>query len=715
MRLPTQILLLGAILTNGARANDNAPAVEPTAAPKPAAPNVVASDSEVVQLEPVRVTADIWETPLEKISASVSVYDGTQLAAEGVRHFGDLVNQIPNLTYTGGSSRPRYFQIRGVGENSQFEGESPDSSVRFLVDDLDFTGVGTIGSTFDVRQVEVLRGPQAGAFGANAAGGVIRLVTNEPTPYWTGVVEGSAGTDNLREGGFAVGGPLLENDPEKLMVRLAVQQHLSDGFRRNATVGRDDTNGRDELVSRLKAIFNANESWRWDATAFYADADNGYDEFALDNNGETTFSDRPGFDRQESRAGSLRGTYSGSPDVVVSTVTSGSWTDSVYSYDEDWTPASYASFAELRRDRESYSQELRADSALEEDALGWVDRWTVGAYFSRLDETSAFGRNGATSVATDYSADNFAVFGQVAHDFSKRTRLIVGLRAEHVKQHSAVDDGANGTVEFRPSFDDTLVGGKVTLERDVSERVVGFVSAALGYKAGGVAVDPNIDPLVDPLTFESETLLNFETGVRGNWFDERLTGEVTVFYLIREDTQVRGSDGQAAEFRYYTDNGGEARVAGLESALTYRFADTWSVYGSLALLDSERDGFQPSNPGNAFRPARELAATPNFGYTIGMRRSVVKGWFGNLELTGRDAYFESDGNDEERDAYAVVNASVGYALRGWAVSLWVRNLLDEQYAKRVFFFGNEDPLYIPTRYESLADPRQVGVSAAYRF
>ena len=82
-----------------------------------------------------------------------------------------MINAIPNLTWTGGTSRPRYIQIRGIGENSQFEGETPDSTVRFLVDDLDFTGVGTIGNLFDVQQVEVLRGPQAGAFGANAAGG----------------------------------------------------------------------------------------------------------------------------------------------------------------------------------------------------------------------------------------------------------------------------------------------------------------------------------------------------------------------------------------------------------------------------------------------------------------------------------------------------------------------------------------------------------------
>jgi outer membrane receptor protein involved in Fe transport len=718
MRLPTQILLLGAILTNGARATITAPAVEPTAAPKPAATALSdASDSEVVRLEPVRVTADIWETPLEKISASVSVYDGERLASEGARHFGDLANQIPNLTFTGGSSRPRYFQIRGIGENSQFEGETPDSAVRFVVDDLDFTGIGTIGSTFDVGQVEVLRGPQAGAFGANAAGGVIRLVTNDPTPYWTGVVEGSAGEDNLREGGFAVGGPLLENDPEKLMVRLAVQQHASDGFRKNVFLGRDDTNARDELLARLKVTFNANESWRWDATAFFADADNGYDEFALDNNGTKTFSDEPGFDTQRSRAGSLRGTYSGSPDVRFTTVSSGTWTDSNYAYDNDWAaPGAYWWFTDLARERRTLAQELRFDSALEEDALGWIDRWTVGAYFSRLEEDSVWSvfDTGAPLFRqlTDYEADNVSLFGQIAHDITSRTRVILGLRVERVDQRSAVDSDDDGAANFTPRFDDTLFGGKLTLEHDLAESRVVFASVARGYKAGGVSVDPNIDPLVDPLTFESETLWNYEAGVRGGWFDGRVTGELTAFYLMRSDTQVRGSDGNAGAFRYYTDNGGDSEVYGLESAFTYRFADAWTLHGSLALMQSERDGFTPSNPANPFRPSRELAATPSYGYTIGVRYRAPRGWFGNLELVGRDEYFESDGNDEKRDAYAVVNGSLGYAWREWTVSMWARNLLDEAYAKRVFNFDNG---FGAQRYESRADPRQLGVSAAYRF
>jgi len=50
--------------------------------------------------------------------------------------------------------------------------------------------------------------------------------------------------------------------------------------------------------------------------------------------------------------------------------------------------------------------------------------------------------------------------------------------------------------------------------------------------------------------------------------------------------------------------------------------------------------------------------------------------------------------------------------REWTFTLWGKNLLNERYEKRVFFFGNEDPEYIVDAcYEDRADPRQLGVSA----
>jgi iron complex outermembrane receptor protein len=679
-------------------------------------------ETSPVKLDPVRVTADLWESPLARIPASVTVHDETALRVGAVRHFGDLVDQIPNLTWTGGSSRPRHLQIRGIGENSQFEGETPDSAVRFVVDDLDFTGLGTIGSTFDVSQAEVLRGPQAGAFGANAAGGVVRLVTNAPTPFWTGRAEATIGEDDLRTAGFAIGGPLVADRPEQFMMRLAVQQGTSDGFRRNLTLGRD-TNARDEFTARLRFTWNPSESWRWEAAMLVADFNNGYDEFALDNNGTNTFSDQPGRDEQESFAASLRGAYTGWEGVRFSTVTSGARTRSVYSYDDDWTAASYMGFSDLARTRWVVNQELRLDSEPGQTE-GWASRWTLGAFFSDTEEFSRYANTDPWNIRglrTVYRAENTALFGQVAHDFTPRTRLVAGLRVERIEldgagtktRYRASTDSFDPVVVIAPSFGDTLVGGKLTLEHDLSDHELAFFSLTRGYKAGGINVDARIDIGTDPLTYTTETLWNWEAGLRGHWADQRLTGEVTAFYTQRQDTQVRDSAGFGGSYRFFTDNGDEAHVYGLEAAGAYALTRAWSVRGSLALMRSKLESFTLGN-GNS-GGGRVLANTPRYGYTLGLRYEEGRGFFGSADLVGRAEQFDSNNQNEARRPFRIINASLGHAWDRWTVTFWAKNLFDEEYDRRVYFFGNEDPDYIETRYENRADPRQFGVTAAWRF
>ncbi len=697
--------------------------LSPMRAQSPARPATNSVATAPVSLEPVRVTADLWESPLERIPASVSVIGEDALRAAAVRHFGDLADQIPNLTWTGGTSRPRYFQIRGIGENSQYEGETPDSTVRFLVDDLDFTGLGTLGGTFDVRQVEVLRGPQAGAFGANAAGGLVRLVTNAPTSHWSGQIEGSVGTDQLRAGGVAIGGPLLAARPDRLMARLAIHQHVSDGFRRNVTLNRD-TNARDEFTARLRLIFNATPAWRWESAVLLSELDNGFDEFALDNNGRRTYSDQPGRDEQESLAGSLRGTFTGLAGARLTTVTTGTAVDSIYGYDDDWTAASYQGFSDLRRERTVFTQELRLDSTLTRDALGWIDRWTLGAYFARTEEESGYTNEDPENLRglrTTYTAANTALFGQVAHNLSAHTRLIIGLRAEFLELEGGgtrtrfrkVSRTTDPTVSFQPVFSDTLLGGKITLEHNLSARHLAFASVSRGYKGGGINLDARISPPADPLTYDTETLWNTEFGVRGHWLEQRLVGEFTVFHLQRRATQVRDSAGFGGSYRFFTDNANRAKVYGLEASGSFALTRQWSLHGSIARMESSLDRFVLAN-GNT-GGGRPLANTPRHGHTVGARFRAPAGFFANAELVARAQQFDSNTQHEARRAFRVVNATLGYAWQSWTVTLWGRNVFDRRYEKRVFFFGNEDPDYLETRYEDRADPRQVGVTIGYQF
>lgn len=690
------------------------------------------TDEEILVLEPVIVTGYLWESELQSVAGSVSVLDERQLQLNGRQHFEDVINTIPNVTWTGGSSRPRYIQIRGIGENSQFEGETPDSAVRFLVDDLDVTGVGTIGNLFDVSQVEVLRGPQAGAFGVNVSGGVIKIVTNDPTPYWTGQIEQTIGNDELWETGIALGGPLLKNDPEQLSFRFSAHNLSRNGFRRNRTLNKDDTNERDEFTTRLKVRWLANDDLQLDGSLLYADFDNGYDEFTLNNSRTSTFSDQPGRDEQENLGTSLKAIYSGLDPVEVTYTTGYVNTDSFYSFDGDWgagpgEPAPFGStydgFLEIDRERDVFTQDLRFDSVDDEDALGFIDRWTTGIYFEQLDENTV--TTGFGDFETDYESNTFSLYGQGTHLFSRQTRVTLGLRAEYFDLETTNIDGFRSDVDF----DDWLFGGKLTLEHDFSEDQIAFASITRGYKAGGANIYPFLEVPPFPEKYETEDLWNYEIGLHSTFLDGRMKSRITLFFLDRDNAQLRDSAGEGIGFTYFTTNGEGAQHYGLEAESTFFIDQNWSLDIALGLLETNRDryeitvfdedldpGLDPDDVNDLVQESigsRDLANAPSYTYTARLNYQPADGFFAGIEVVGSDDYFESNSHDEKRDAYVVVNGSIGYRWRQWTLTLWTRNLFDEEYAERVFFFNNTDFSDVDTRYEAPAAPRTYGVTANY--
>ena len=669
-----------------------------------------AEEEIVTELPPIIVTGDIWDSELQQSTASITVLDSERLKYSGTQHFSDLINTIPNMSWSASSSRPRYIQIRGIGENSQFEGETPDSSVRFIVDDLDFTGLGTIGNLFDTQQVEILRGPQAGAFGVNAAGGVVKIVTNNPTSFWTGQSEGSLGNDSLLAGGFAIGGPLLENDPEQMTFRFSLYQLQQDGFRDNKFLGKNDTNERDEFNTRLKIRWIANEDWQWDATLFYADTNNGYDEWTLDNTRFDTFSDYLGRDEQESFAASLRGNWTSLDNVEVTTITSLTDTESLNSFDGDWAnpvdkPLTYSGFLATNRQRLRWSEEIRFDSVEKEDAYGFIDRWTTGIYFEEFREDTSY--NGYYAGDTHYETHTLSFYGQGVHLFDADTRLTLGLRTEKYNLDTVVDyeDPSFLQTDNNPSFDDWLFGGKITLEHNLSNSSSTFASITKGYKAGGVNIFPGLEENF-ATSYNTEDLWNYELGLRSNLLQGALLSQITLFYLDRENAQLRSSAGVGVDFTYGTTNAGDATHYGAELESTWFINKNWSISAGIGLLDTELDS-----------SSVELSSAPSHTYNARIDYISNNGFFANLEVTGSDEFFESNNPDNRdqriRTAFTVFNAALGYRYENWTLTLWGRNLFDEEYEKRVFFFANEGPNYNSARYENPSDPVQFGATLNY--
>ncbi len=173
------------------------------------------------ELFEILITSGLREQKLSDQPLSASVQTQQKIEDRGSSHFEELLPTIPNTLFSGETSRPRYVQLRGIGERSEYTG-APNASVGMLIDDIDFSGIGMIGSLLDVKQVEVLRGPQGTRYGANALAGLINISTNDPTSTPEYQFEFSAGEDDLHEFKAVASGPLsIENS---LNYRLAVSQ-----------------------------------------------------------------------------------------------------------------------------------------------------------------------------------------------------------------------------------------------------------------------------------------------------------------------------------------------------------------------------------------------------------------------------------------------------------------------------------------------------------
>jgi len=86
-------------------------------------------------IEEIVVRASYRDTALNQNDGSILVIDEDRLDGEPMKHFEQLSFLIPNLNFSASDSRPRYFQIRGIGERSGYEG-TPNSSVGFMIDDM---------------------------------------------------------------------------------------------------------------------------------------------------------------------------------------------------------------------------------------------------------------------------------------------------------------------------------------------------------------------------------------------------------------------------------------------------------------------------------------------------------------------------------------------------------------------------------------------------
>lgn len=656
-------------------------------------------------IEEIVVTADLREESTMNVAASVSIVGEAVIADRAAEHFEDIINAVPNVNFASGSNRARFFQIRGIGERSQFINPI-NPSVGVLIDDVDFSGAGTVATMMDVSQVEVLRGPQGTRYGANALAGLINIKTNDATPERTLRLRLSAGDYGHRVLGLIAGGALSDD----VNGRIVIAASESDGYIDNDFLGRDDTNDRDELTLRAKLNWQLTDDWQVDLTAARVDIDNGYDAFSLDNTRQT-LSDEPGFDVQESTYLALKATREMNAGTLELRANHAS-SDIAYGYDEDWSytgihPWGYTSTDHYYRDRDTLSLEARLISAPEARILNDSTDWVIGLYSLQSEESLT--RNYTYAVGpfdSDYNFDTLAVFGQFDTTLSERLVLSTGLRFE--RRETDYDDSAR--VSFSPT--DSLWGGKIALEYVTGSGALVYGSVSRGYKAGGFNTDGSLD--ADLREFDEEYLVEYELGYKATLLDDSLALQLALFHDDRHDQQVKSSvvrvrpDG-SAEFIDFLGNAAEGTNKGLELDIRWQASDALSLGFAAGWLDASFDEF--INEFGEDLSGRDQAHAP--GYMLSVNTAWDKGpWRVSLSADSKDEFYFSDRHGVRSDSYTLVNAAVSYRADNWQVTAWGRNLTDKDTYVRAFgSFGN-DPrkFYVTEPYFQYGEPRVVGVT-----
>jgi outer membrane receptor protein involved in Fe transport len=295
--------------------------------------------------------------------------------------------------------------------------------------------------------------------------------------------------------------------------------------------------------------------------------------------------------------------------------------------------------------------------------------------------------------------------------------LTAGLRLE---QRSAGYGDSNSNA-FSP--DDDMVGGELAFDWQLAERRSLYLRFARGYKAGGFNVSlagvdfdtvDNVSLSPANIPFDAESLASIEAGVRVSSADGRLRADVGVFAAQRDDQQIKVplqlQLGDPSSFLFVTGNSERGEHYGVEATVDWQATQRLELSAAVGLLRAEIDEFSlfPELAG------REQAHAPGYTYSLGATYTTPSGWWARLDLSGMDEFFFDYGHDQASEPYELANVSVGRDWGSWSVKVWGRNVFDEDYSARGFYFGNEPPDFPPTLYTRLGDPRHYGITLSYR-
>ena len=721
------------------------------------AQNVVTESDSLnpIELEGVEVFSSLRQVNEGDLAASAIIFNDELKMMEG-QHFSDLLHRVPNLNYAGGSSRPRFFQMRGEGSVSRYADQGPPSPyIGIVLDGMDFSELGMITPLFDMQQVEVLMGVQTSLFGASASSGLINFKTNDPTDEEGGYAMLQFGSYNTFTNGLVYNLP-FENGWK---LRLVGHSNVSDGYKENVAIGGYASANKNETSLRVKLLKEGNLITQ-KYTVIASDFDNGYDNWSPDNNTDNiTYSDNPGKDSQKSQIFIADYRYDLGEQIVDLNVGISS-NETLHSYDSDWGNYSfwldepynfnpdvegyqYDFFDSFDREIDTRTTDLRFKSNINNNNK--VD-YVFGLYNSTYEETTdaagyIFGGS-STGLSSGYDITTKSVYGELAFNFDNSSTLAFAFRNEARDIDYFDFENAGASFELDGNWNTSY---KVSYELHPKENLHWYIYAAEGYHPAGVNQNPYLD--MEDKTYDDEIYIDLTTGIR--WYTDNIKLSTSLFYLEHDghifETSEQLDPSNPNAFAFFKQNADSGYEYGSETSGEFKLNDRFSMGLSLGLLSGEIEFGDHAEHGDehgeddhdedhdedhddhdedhddhdeheGHAEHGQKAHAPNWNYSLTFNYNFTEDSSLMVEIAGKDAFvFDSMHDEYESEPYHLLNAYYSQTFNKVKLGFYAKNILDESYADRGFIFGLEPPQYSEKLYTSFGPPREIGMSLTYSF
>jgi outer membrane receptor protein involved in Fe transport len=692
-----------------------------TAAPLADAQGVAGEDARNPDaLTEVIVTATKREERLQDVAAPISAVTGRQLQEMGAQSLSDYITTLPGVQFNDYQPGVSEVIIRGVSATTYHE--QGQTVVGYYINEIPLAEAGwpiviPDVDTFDLDRVEVLRGPQGSLFGAAALGGLVNYIAREADPSgFDSAVEAMLGsTRNAGEENYSGKGmlnmPLID---DKLAVRVVGLQRFDAGFVDNITTGQQGSSDLTTRGGRLSAVYEPSDRTKVSWLTFYQDT-------ALEDQTYVIIGtlDRDTVVREPHDTEMMINSLRLDQDVGFGTLTllgAVAEKDGRIVFDTSrtgWLQGPVPTEAVSNVGGEARHFEARLASNDDESRIGWL----VGAAWydsekDTFDVTSQpgaaafidanpglFGGNPGSLLApndfinryvVDQTNEDAGLFGELSFKVTDTVTLTAGGRYFDTKSDTTVSRppsanfvGAFDAVgsSFRELQDETGFTPKVSLAFRPSESFMVYALYSQGFRVGGA--NPNPPGLTGvPTSYDSDTVDNYEIGLRTSLAGDRVFLDTTVFRIDWSDIQVRLFT-PAPFFYSYVTNAGEAQIDGVEFSGTWRATRAFDLRAAVTYQDAAVSEFLPDTfaPGGGHAPGTVLPGSSEWSTseTATFRLESVA-WAPRLEVSHR---YLSDApvafsSPNSRGEFNIWDVRASATVReGVTVSLFANNVSDE--------------------------------------